>query len=135
MDDSDQLLINVSSGTPAMKSGLLVLQTLGEIPSKTIQVITPARDINNHIHKDYDVKTLWELDPDNEPDAQNRCKEVHCPTLSRMEHEEMIRQHVSVYDYEAALMVADSMPGKEELSYRNLLEFGKGRFSYEKDRD
>ncbi|MGN0256261.1 MAG: type III-A CRISPR-associated CARF protein Csm6 [Chordicoccus sp.] len=127
MDDSDQLLINVSSGTPAMKSGLLVLQTLGEIPSKTIQVITPARDINNHIHKDYDVKTLWELDPDNEPDAQNRCKEVHCPTLSRMEHEEMIRQHVSVYDYEAALTVADSMPGKEELSYRNLLEFGRAR--------
>ena len=127
IDDSDQLLINVSSGTPAMKSGLLVLQTLGEIPSKTIQVITPARDINNHIHKDYDVKTLWELDPDNEPDAQNRCKEVHCPTLSRMEHEEMIRQHVSVYDYEAALTVADSMPGKEELSYRNLLEFGRAR--------
>lgn len=127
MDDSDQLLINVSSGTPAMKSGLLVLQTLGEIPSKTIQVITPARDINNHIHKDYDVKTLWELDPDNEPDAQNRCKEVHCPTLFRMEHEEMIRQHVSVYDYEAALTVADSMPGKEELSYRNLLEFGRAR--------
>ena len=47
MDDSDQLLINVSSGTPAMKSGLLVLQTLGEIPSKTIQVITPARDLSD----------------------------------------------------------------------------------------
>lgn len=127
MDDSDQLLINVSSGTPAMKSGLLVLQTLGEIPSKTIQVITPARDINNHIHKDYDVKTLWELDPDNEPDAQSRCKEVHCPTLSRMEHEEMICQHVRVYDYEAALTVADSIPGKAELLYRNLLEFGRAR--------
>lgn len=127
MDDSDQLLINISSGTPAMKSGLLVLQTLGEIPSKTIQVITPAHSINNHIHKDYDVETLWELDPDNEPDAKNRCQEVHCPTLSRMEHEEMIRQHVRVYDYEAALTVADSMPGKEELSYRNLLEFGRAR--------
>ena len=27
MDETDRLLINVSSGTPAMKSGLLVLQT------------------------------------------------------------------------------------------------------------
>ena len=27
MDETDELLLNVSSGTPAMKSGLLVLQT------------------------------------------------------------------------------------------------------------
>ena len=31
MDEADELLLNVSSGTPAMKSGLLVLQTLGVV--------------------------------------------------------------------------------------------------------
>ena len=30
MDETDELLLNVSSGTPAMKSGLLVLQTMEE---------------------------------------------------------------------------------------------------------
>lgn len=29
MKEGDSLLLNISSGTPAMKSGLLVLQTIG----------------------------------------------------------------------------------------------------------
>ena len=49
MDDSDTLLLNVSSGTPAMKSGLLVLQTLGEFPAKVIQVATPVGKLNEQI--------------------------------------------------------------------------------------
>ena len=90
MDTSDTLLLNVSSGTPAMKSGLLVLQTLGEFPAKVIQVATPEKKINEHYHKDYDVKTLWELDEDNEEGAENRCKEIECPTLSKIKKEEII---------------------------------------------
>ena len=74
MDKDDTLLLNVSSGTPAMKSGLLVLQTLGEFPAKLIQVATPERKINEHIHRDYDVQTLWELDEDNNQDYENRCR-------------------------------------------------------------
>ena len=54
----DILLYNVSSGTPAMKSGLLVLQTLGEYPGKLIQVPTPERKMTEHIHRDYDVHPL-----------------------------------------------------------------------------
>lgn len=59
MDETDILLLNVSSGTPAMKSGLLVLTTLGEFPCKSIQVSTPEKGINEHTHRDYDVMTLW----------------------------------------------------------------------------
>ena len=51
MEPTDQLLLNVSSGTPAMKRGLLVLQTLGEFPATLIQVATPEKKINEHIHK------------------------------------------------------------------------------------
>ena len=84
MDDSDTLLLNVSSGTPAMKSGLLVLQTLGEFPAKVIQVATPVGKLNEQIHEGYDVETLWGLDEDNLEGAQNRCKEIQCPTLSKI---------------------------------------------------
>ena len=81
VDSEDQLLLNVSSGTPAMKSGLLVLATMGEYTCKAIQVTTPTKKMNEHTHKDYDVELAWELDEDNEPGFENRCHEVSLPAL------------------------------------------------------
>lgn len=122
MDETDTLLLNISSGTPAMKSGLLVLQTLGEFPAKLIQVTTPQKRINEHIHnKDYDVKTLWELDPDNREDYESRCREIQCPTLSKIKKEEIIKKHIQVYDYRAALEVTDTLPVQDTKAYRNLI--------------
>lgn len=126
-DKTDRLLINISSGTPAMKSGLLVLQTLGEYPGTLIQVTTPERRINEHTHKNYDVKTLWELDEDNESGFENRCHEVNCPTLSAIKNEEIIKKHIAVYDYQAALTVADAMPASETKAYRDYLALGAAR--------
>lgn len=127
MDKSDTLLLNVSSGTPAMKSGLLVLQTLGEFPAKVIQVATPEKKINEHHHKDYDVETLWELDEDNEEGAENRCKEIECPTLSKIKKEEIIKKHILAYDYKAALDVADTLGKEETEKYRDLIYMASRR--------
>ncbi len=127
MDSTDTLLLNISSGTPAMKSGLAVLQTLGEFPAKLIQVSTPERKINEHIHKDYDVELLWELDEDNEEPCENRCKEIQCPTLSKIKKEEIIKKHITVYDYQAALEVADTMSAENTEKYRELLYLASRR--------
>lgn len=128
MDETDTLLLNISSGTPAMKSGLLVLQTLGEFPAKLIQVATPAKGINEHIHnKDYNVKTLWEADPDNREDYENRCKEIQCPTLSKIKKEEIIKKHIQVYDYRAALEVIDTLPAQDTKGYRDLIYLASRR--------
>ena len=127
MDETDTLLINVSSGTPAMKSGLLVLQTLGEFPAKMIQVATPERKINEHIHKNYDVELLWELNEDNEDGSPNRCREIKCPTLSKIKKEEIIKKHILAYDYSAALEVTDTMQKDEVESYRDLLYMASQR--------
>lgn len=127
MDESDMLLLNVSSGTPAMKSGLLVLQTLGEFPCKLIQVVTPARKMNEHIHKDYDVEVLWELNEDNEEHFENRCIETKCPTLSMIKNEEIIKKHIWVYDYQAAISVARTMPVQHTAGYMDLLEMAASR--------
>lgn len=127
MDDTDVLLLNISSGTPAMKSGLLVLQTLGEFPAKLIQVATPEKRINEHIHRDYDVVTLWELNEDNEEGCLNRCKEVQCPTLSKIKKEEIIKKHILAYDYKAALDVADTLEKEETENYRDLLYMASRR--------
>lgn len=126
LDSSDTLLLNVSSGTPAMKSGLLVLAVLGEFPVKLVQVSTPEHKINEHVHKDYDVVTLWELNEDNEETFQNRCEEIQCPTLSKIRDEEMLKKHIGCYDYPAALELAKRIPGAKD-SYVPLLEAAQAR--------
>lgn len=126
MDDTDTLLLNISSGTPAMKSGLLVLATLGEFPCKLVQVATPEKKINEHIHKDYDVITLWDLNMDNF-DYEDRCREVECPTLSLIKKEEIIKNHIDVYDYQAALAVAQTIPEKYTKNYIELLKMASLR--------
>lgn len=90
-EDGDTILLNISSGTPQMKSGLLVLVTLGEFDCKAIQVATPTHRMNEHSHQGFDVETAWELDEDNGPDFENRCEEVHVPSLLRMKNEEIIK--------------------------------------------
>lgn len=127
MDATDKLLLNVSSGTPAMKSGLLVLTTLGEFPCKSIQVSTPTKSINEHIHRDYDVEMLWELNEDNEPDFENRCEEVKCPTLSLLKNEEIIKRMIKAYDYAAAVEIASTLPVEKTASYMPLLEMSRLR--------
>lgn len=131
MDSSDELLLNVSSGTPAMKSGLLVLQTLGEYPCKTIQVATPERKMNEHIHEGYDVTTLWELNEDNGDNFENRCREVICPSLNVVHKEGIIKKHLEVYDYAAALSVAETLPQMYRDKYEDLIRLGYSRMLFD----
>ncbi len=127
MDPSDQLILNVSSGTPAMKSALMVLYTLGEFPCKAIQVITPAKKMNEHIHNNYDIKMLWECNEDNNTGSENRCHEVKCPALSIFQREEIIKRHISVYDYRAAVTVARGIPETDRKRYFDLLQMAESR--------
>ncbi len=121
MSDDDELLVNVSSGTPAMKSGLLVLATLGEFNCKTIQVSTPTRKINEHNHKDYDVEILWDLNEDNSEGVENRCQVVCCPTLSNIKQKAIIKQLIKEYDYHAAYLAAQSLPTDSTENYLELI--------------
>lgn len=127
MDETDTLLLNISSGTPAMKSGLAVLKTLGEFPAKLIQVETPERKMNEHNHKGYDVELLWELNEDNQENCENRCKEIFCPTLSGIKTEEIIKKHLKVYDYQAAVDAAETLPEEETAKYKDLLYLAMNR--------
>ena len=127
MEDDDRLIINTSSGSPAMKSALVVLTTLGDIDATLIQVITPNKSINTHIHNDYDVATLWELNEDNTENFENRCSVIDCPSLVRIKNEELIKKLVNTYDYVAALDVVNMMPSKYTDKYKYLIEYAKDR--------
>lgn len=130
---SDSIYLNVSSGTPAMKSGLLVLATLGEYNYKMIQVSTPTKKMNNHNHDNYDVVTLWELNEDNGPNAINRCEEVKCPSLSVIKQEEIIKQLIREYDYKAAMIAAEKLPSEVSANYYKLIKIAYYRLQLDRN--
>lgn len=133
LEEDDTLLLNVSSGTPAMKSALLVMNVLGEYPFKAIQVDTPLKKMNEHNHKDFEemMELLWEENEDNRDDFVNRCTEVDCPALLVMKRNEILKKHIGEYDYAGAIdtlsMTMDSKIKKylELAYYRNILDFRK----------
>lgn len=108
MAEDDELLINMASGTPAMKSALMVMATLAEYRFKPVQVSTPQGKMNSEHddREDYDSALNWELNEDNAEDAPNRCTEVECFNLIKMLKIEAIKKHIMAYDYAAALAVA-----------------------------
>ena len=115
-EKEDQLLVNMASGTPGMKSALLIMATLAEYRFLPIQVSTPQKKSNlEHEERDeYDVKANWELNEDNEEGAENRCQEVKCLNLMRLLKIDMIKKHLLSYDYHAALAVGKEI--KDELN-------------------
>ena len=128
LTSEDELLINISSGTPQMKSGLAVLQTmLGYEQCRLIQVVTPEGKSNSHKQGDCDIELLWECCEDNDKNFENRWREVVCPSLSTIKMEEIIKKHVLAYDYSVALAIAEELPDKITYSYIHLLRYAKAR--------
>lgn len=112
MKEGDALLLNMASGTPPMKSALLVLATFAEYRYVPIQVDTPLKKSNT----EYDGRDSyeWELNEDNEEGAPNRCYETKSPNLTGIIKLDAIKKHVAAYDYHAALVIAGEM--REDIS-------------------
>lgn len=110
MDEGDELLLNVSSGTPAMKNALIILATLAEFSFQPIQVSTPLKRSNymDENTKKYKVQEQWEFDEDNEPQEgdTSRCEEIKSLNLVKLLKVNLLEKHLQAYDYTAALEIA-----------------------------
>lgn len=106
-----EILLNVSSGTPAMKSALQILAATGETKMQPIQVSTPQKGINPRLEdrENYNVDTYWELNEDNEDGFENRCMESQNFYLVDEIRKETIIKQIRAYDYVAALTIAEEM--------------------------
>ena len=131
MDETDTLILNISSGTPAMKSALAVIQTISEYPCRLVQVTTPNRAMNKHDITGYDPVLLWDYNEDNQPDAENRCIDVSLPTLTLMKKEEIIKMHIRACDYRAALQIAETMPLRATERYIDLIRMAAARLQFD----
>lgn len=103
-----EILLNVSSGTPAIKSALQFLTAFFERPMIPIQVSTPRKKINNKEKiKEYEPDIQWECNCDNNEDYRDRCAESSIRNLSNEIRRNIIKKHCLSYDYVAAFAVAD----------------------------
>ena len=135
MKEKDKLLLNIASGSPQMKSALLVMQQMTEGRARCIQVKTPggARNVHKEI-EEYDVETLWELDTDNVKNYKNRCEEVVLPSLVSLKKLEIIKEQISNYDYNAALSISYTLPEKSYGKLKNILNLARARQDLDTDK-
>ncbi len=121
-----EILLNVSSGTPAMKGCLIHLYHMLPYPVKLIQVYGPHKEMGmdkgkrETVSEEYDVGRSWEENKDNDEGAINRCHilkdQQQAMRLKVMQLKTLIRHH----EYAAALMLAESDELKEFMPVRLL---------------
>jgi hypothetical protein len=106
------LLLNLSSGTPAMQSALVALNAFGIPQTTAIQVPTPKKGPNDSDSRwdinDYDLALLEEENKslDDAPGAVNRCIEVPSPAFGALLQRDMVKQLLLAYAYDAAQIVS-----------------------------
>lgn len=127
MTSEDELLVNISSGTPAMKSGLAVLATMIGYHCRLIQVFTPEKKMHTHVHDNYDVKMMWELNEDNQGEVEKRCREIKCPTLDTIKIEQVINKLILTYNYSGAIEAANGLPDDKKALNHDLLKMAYAR--------
>ena len=127
LGEEDTLLLNVSSGTPAMKGCLLSMQLLQDIPCKAIQVSTPVRRMNEHRHSGFVLEEAWDNNIDNLEGFTNRCTEVSVPDYACMIQENQIKRLLLEYDYKGAFSLAKSLPKEHSKSYLPLMKMALQR--------
>ena len=105
-----KIILNVSSGTPAMKSSLQILSLTLDYGLLPVQVSTPQKSSNPRTddEKNASPQLLWELNESNmEPD--NRCITSGTENLLTEFKKQSLIKLVRSYDYSAACSLAGDM--------------------------
>lgn len=122
-----EILLNTSSGTPAMKSALQVIAALGEGNYKAIQV--PAPNKVNHEPPEIPVDDMWKENKDNEKGYKDRTEvSTHLQLITKFK-KEIIKKHIDQYDYHAAFEVAKDINNSLSKEALKGIEAAKERLS------
>lgn len=106
-----EILVNTSSGTPAMKSALSTIGAMSKHKITAIQVSSPnkSENIKKDNPKEFDLDIYWELNEDNTENFENRCIELKQENFLAKIKKETIVQLIKAYDYHAAFTLAKDM--------------------------
>lgn len=110
--DGAPVLVNASSGTPAMEQAVVALGAFGHLNLELLQVKTPREDVNKRHDREeseeYDTDLLWAINEDNQRD-NNRILVVQSPNFKDRLLRENAIELIKRYDYEAAESLARKM--------------------------
>lgn len=129
-----EILVNLSSGTPAMKNALNLIATLSDNRMKAIQVSSPnyAENPKADNQKQYDLESYWECNEDREKNFQNRCEELTNINLLAKIKKEIIIKMIEAYDYGAAVLIAEEIEPFLSQDAMKVLRFSKYRVLLDK---
>lgn len=128
----DGIIINLSSGSPQMKSALFVICSLSDRKLIPVKVATPVLRSNydEPVGSKYAVEIEWELNIDNDAAGfENRCSVVESVNFNALIKKDIIDKHIAAYDYVAALSVAETIPEHISEKGLSLIRAAKGRLS------
>lgn len=126
-NEVEEIIVNVSSGTPAMKSALQIISMLNK-GITAVQVSTPA-GTSNKIHEDkdkYEYELQWEYNLDNTEFEDRSIESVARDMLDRI-RKENIEKLIRAYNYDAALLMLDSLSKKPSQEAENALKMACAR--------
>lgn len=106
-----EILLNLSSGTPQIKTILAILAADND-RCVGIQTVTPVRAANDHkvIMTEKEIQELIESNYDNEPETASRLEEPPLSVFRYHSERNRILALIRSYQYQAALMLAEQSP-------------------------
>lgn len=118
-----EILVNLSSGTPQMKTTLALLSSTLQFPIRAIQVKNFEKRSGTTERTNsttYDLEYELELNEDAQPDAPNRCSEPKLMLIQRDKQRAQIKSLLQRYDYEALLAMGKTLPEGSQTLIRHL---------------
>ena len=129
-----KILLNTSSGTPAMKSALYILAAFSSGKYKALQVSSPSNYTRTSKIAVYDVNERWGQNLDNLDGYTDRVEEVqHLNLLTKFKKEMLIRR-LEDYEYNVAYEMGKSLSEHISDETLTLLKAAKFRFELNLDR-
>lgn len=138
-----EILVNISSGTPQMKTTLALLSSTLQFPIRAIQVKNfenRAGTTERTNSKTYDLEYELELNEDAEPDAPNRCSEPKLMLIQRNKQRAQVDSLLRRYDYEALASMSRTLPENirsliQHLAYRSAYNLNEAATEAQNIRD
>ena len=116
-NNTDEFILNLSSGTPQIKSALFIINRLNDINVKAVQVPSPTGSSNERLKHDNeeDIDELIETNEDNSPNFEDRTIEDKSEKFRQALLKRTAKNLIEKYDYRAALDVLNGLISDDNL--------------------
>ena len=115
----DEIMVNVSSGTPAMKSALQILAAATDLNLRPLQVSTASRSANNP--RECNIGEEWPHNLDTAPDSPSRVEVSSNKNLLFEFNKKLLISLINNYDYHAARLLSERLQVFLSVEFRELM--------------